>query len=134
MEDNSQGDYEDSQVVENSCENSPEVSEDMQDNEMPVLELGQKKSMEVYTYVELHWFVRGITTLLENAFELGILKGSAQCQACDDSDKCQTYDDCDEQHTEKNETDDAGKKDREKADITENVDTEQYYYKDQVCP
>ena len=45
---------------------------------MPILGIGQKRRLTVTTYVELHDFVRELVKILEEVFELGILKGSAK--------------------------------------------------------
>ena len=45
---------------------------------MPVLAVGQKKSLNIKTYIELHRYIEEITKVLEEVFELGIMKGTAK--------------------------------------------------------
>jgi len=118
---------EDSQEL---SEDSQELGEDGQELEdkqseegVPVLEVGKKKNMEIYTYVELHWFLRRVTALFEELFELRILKGTARFQAESNDD---------ERDNEENGIDDAGERDSE-ADTDSNIYAEQYE-KDQVYP
>ena len=46
--------------------------------DLPVLEIGKKRPIKITTYVELHSFVVELVTILEEVFELGILKGTAK--------------------------------------------------------
>ena len=57
-------------------ESSRESSIDYEN--MPVFGVGQKRSLPISTYVELHQFIQELVSILEEVFELGILKGSAK--------------------------------------------------------
>ena len=45
---------------------------------LPVLGVGHKRFLKVSTYVELHPYLMEIVKLLEEIFEMGILKGTAK--------------------------------------------------------
>ena len=45
---------------------------------IPALGVGQKRLLKISTYEELHCFVRELVTILEEVYELGILKGTAK--------------------------------------------------------
>lgn len=45
---------------------------------IPALGVGQRKTLKVTTYIELHSFIIEITKIFEEIFEMGILKGTAK--------------------------------------------------------
>ena len=45
---------------------------------IPVFGVGEKRSLSISTYVELHEYIQQLVRMLEEVFELGVLKGSAQ--------------------------------------------------------
>ena len=45
---------------------------------VPVFGVGEKRSLNISTYVELHEYIQQLVRMLEEVFELGILKGSAK--------------------------------------------------------
>ena len=40
--------------------------------------MGQKRSLKITTYVELHYYILEIMKIIEEVYELGIMKGSAK--------------------------------------------------------
>ena len=45
---------------------------------IPVLGVGEKRPIKLTTYVELHCFIEQLVQVLEEVFEMGILKGTAK--------------------------------------------------------
>ena len=45
---------------------------------IPVLGVGNKKEVKIKTYIELHSFIQLIVKILEEVYEMGILKGTAK--------------------------------------------------------
>ena len=64
---------------------SSESSIDYED--IPVLGVGQKKPIKLSTYVELHEYTLELVRILEEVFELGIMKGTAKRYKLTDNDQ-----------------------------------------------
>jgi hypothetical protein len=47
-------------------------------DDIPALGIGQKRSLQISTYVELHQYIQELTRILEEVFEMGIMKGTAK--------------------------------------------------------
>ena len=45
---------------------------------IPVFGVGEKKPITLTTYVELHCFIEQLVKLLEEVFEMGILRGTTE--------------------------------------------------------
>ena len=53
-------------------------SEDIDFEGIPVLGVGTKRQLKITTYIELHSFIEQLVKILEEIFEMGILKGTAK--------------------------------------------------------
>ena len=58
---------------------SSTTSDDEVDYEgIPVLGVGDRRPIKVTTYIELHGFIEQFVKILEEVFEMGILKGTSK--------------------------------------------------------
>ena len=64
--------------VKSSPESSPESTPEVDYEGLPVLGVGQKKILKVKTYEELHTTVAELVRIIEEVYELGIMKGTAK--------------------------------------------------------
>lgn len=62
----------------NGVESSPESSSEVDYEGLPVLGVGQKKILKVKTYEELHTMIMELVRIIEEVYELGIMKGTAK--------------------------------------------------------
>lgn len=53
-------------------------SSDIDYEGIPVLSVGQKKVLKISTYIEIHDSVIQLVKILEEVFEMGIMKGTAK--------------------------------------------------------